>query len=1333
MEMKKRCKSVQAIFLSFVVFMSSLVIVPPMETQAEFKGAITSNMDNEGVLSYYWCGEEFELYFTSNGTVTDSSISITKDGVDASDQFENISISSSESDGAYKDYTVKVKVADVAEEGKYTFTVNDGKNQSSKEINVYTEDVLQIAPVLAEQANMFYNNTSKTFTETFLYSSVAYNKLSEEQKSNPLSFVLNEDVKEDLAITVSEPDFLTYKGCVAYSVTFKPLREVDENGEPAISLEENSRKAVVLTISYVNKELQNETQEINYYMLQTSLGLESFELVECTNAANYGLGAKDETYLTNYPHVDSATKTIYIDADETIYLKTEIKGSTRDTISFINFGDFEGYLNFDDNKTGEKDAYGCLTNTGLVVSENNIYIKLTARKTATSASSPLSLVLSTASGKSLEYKVHIYGTYVDINHLQAMQITVNNKAETIENFGGIHLTWDPYLSECKYKFSTQNFDTKEKIVWKVTDTSIGAFSGGEPLENTKPDNNLIFMETQDPYLTIKSEGEVIVTAESYKTLTRPQRIFSTIASVNLKELVLPEQGSFKIVYNGQEMSGDTLQVGSSKTYELSGEGNYQNYSWVSTNQNVATVDANGKVTAKAQGVTQIYAITNYPDEYGKANVKSNELTIKVFSPITTLSLKDEDGIAWGTEKEVIGGRTYTIVGDKGSSNETIAWNLPSTEYAYILKGDGSKATASEWVEGDKCTLVVRAVSETGASNNMVTLQCKPKVTTQISAQSVLTIVPELLAEKVLIDYAETSIREEVGAAPILLNTIQYSDYANRIFANEELEWTTSNEAVANITPSINGDNAEITLVGTGEAIITCKTKKSGVSAQIKITAIKKATGISYTSTNLNLGVFSIGDEETFTATMNPITATEKVEWCVNPEESVVITEIENGIVKITASENAIPGEVVEIWAKTADSEKTSTKYRFTIKQSINNCDISLDKTQYSYTGSYINPVETITCGGLQLEKNKDYDIRYENNREVGTAKMTITGRGNYAGTKIIEFPIVKANLSQAQISINNKCIYNGKEQMPSPTVKMGTTWLSKDRDYTVTYVNNTNAGVATVKVTGIGNYTGTATTTFTIEGSTSFSISLVNSRFEYSGELITPEITVKDGTKVLTNGTDYTVVYSDNIEPGTATVKVTGVGNYSGEKSYTYTISTKNLTLDMVKLNKTDFVYNGKACKPKVTIKHPETGKKLKANTDYTVTYPTDMINKGVKRITITGKGNYSGSIYVEYGVAEKITLKKPSIKKAKNSKKKTVAFEVKKVANAEGYEVYYSTSKKFTEDTTEMIDITKNKTNIKKLKKGTYYFKVRAYKKNSIGRTIYSSMSKVKKVKVKK
>ncbi len=166
-----------------------------------------------------------------------------------------------------------------------------------------------------------------------------------------------------------------------------------------------------------------------------------------------------------------------------------------------------------------------------------------------------------------------------------------------------------------------------------------------------------------------------------------------------------------------------------------------------------------------------------------------------------------------------------------------------------------------------------------------------------------------------------------------------------------------------------------------------------------------------------------------------------------------------------------------------------------------------------------------------------------------------------------------------------------------------------------------------------------------------------------------------------------------------------------------------------IKLSATTYTYNGKTKTPTVTVKDSK-GKTLKNGTDYTVTYPKKRKSIGKYTVTVAFKGNYSGTKKLTFEIVPaKVTLSKLTA----GSKQLTATW--KTVSGVTGYEVVYSTSKKFTKKTTKKVTVKKaktKKTTIKKLKKGKkYYVKVRAYK--TVGKAkIYGAYSKVKSVKVK-
>ena len=147
--------------------------------------------------------------------------------------------------------------------------------------------------------------------------------------------------------------------------------------------------------------------------------------------------------------------------------------------------------------------------------------------------------------------------------------------------------------------------------------------------------------------------------------------------------------------------------------------------------------------------------------------------------------------------------------------------------------------------------------------------------------------------------------------------------------------------------------------------------------------------------------------------------------------------------------------------------------------SISKASVTLSTSTYAYNGKAKTPSVTVKVGGKTLKKDTDYTVSYSNNIKVGTAKVTITGKGNYTGT-ISKTYSIKNDFKKATISgISNKS-YTGKNITQSITVKYNGKTLKNGTDYTVSYSSNKNIGTATVKIAGKGSYTGTITKTFKI-------------------------------------------------------------------------------------------------------------------------------------------------------------------------------------------------------------------------------------------------------------
>ena len=279
-------------------------------------------------------------------------------------------------------------------------------------------------------------------------------------------------------------------------------------------------------------------------------------------------------------------------------------------------------------------------------------------------------------------------------------------------------------------------------------------------------------------------------------------------------------------------------------------------------------------------------------------------------------------------------------------------------------------------------------------------------------------------------------------------------------------------------------------------------------------------------------------------------------------------------------------------------------------------------------------------------------------------------------------------------------------------------------------------------------------------------INVPSLKYDGTEQFVTPQITYRGET--LAEGVDYELTdgYSA-MDSGTHTVTVSGIGLYTGVLSADYQVvcnhsyrdnrmlvkaaigrngtleqkcsvcgATKKLSVPAVKtakLSATEYTYNGMIRRPTVTVTD-SSGKPLKNDTDYMVSYAANGKNVGIHTVTIMLKGRYSGTIKKTFTVKPKGT----SITKLTPGKKKFTIKWKKQKSQVTGYELQYSTSSKFKKaKTVKNIRAKTTSKKIVKLKaKKKYYVRIRTYKTvklNGISVKLYSRWSKGKSVKTKK
>ena len=256
-------------------------------------------------------------------------------------------------------------------------------------------------------------------------------------------------------------------------------------------------------------------------------------------------------------------------------------------------------------------------------------------------------------------------------------------------------------------------------------------------------------------------------------------------------------------------------------------------------------------------------------------------------------------------------------------------------------------------------------------------------------------------------------------------------------------------------------------------------------------------------------------------------------------------------------------------------------------------------------------------------------------------------------------------------------------------------------------------------------YTASKTTTIAKVTSVAFKKATTT----YDGTTKKPSVVVKDSKGNTISSSHYTVTYPSGMKnAGTYKVTVKFKGNYSGTKTLTYTIKGIDVSKCKVSFKKATTTYDGTVKTPTVVVKNAN-GTTLTKGTHYTVTYPSGMKAVGTYKVKVTMKGNYSGTKTLTY----KINPAATTLSKLTSGTKKLTVSWTKKSAQVTGYQIQYSTSKKFTSAKTKTITSYKTtKTTLTGLKaKTTYYVRIRTYKTVN-GVKYYSGWSTYKYTKTK-
>ncbi|MBR5420630.1 MAG: InlB B-repeat-containing protein [Lachnospiraceae bacterium] len=284
----------------------------------------------------------------------------------------------------------------------------------------------------------------------------------------------------------------------------------------------------------------------------------------------------------------------------------------------------------------------------------------------------------------------------------------------------------------------------------------------------------------------------------------------------------------------------------------------------------------------------------------------------------------------------------------------------------------------------------------------------------------------------------------------------------------------------------------------------------------------------------------------------------------------------------------------------------------------------------AYRAEAIRPeVEVTGPFGELLVEGRDYSVKYSRNvnvsKEGKPALVTLKGKGNYRGTKKLEFYILPADLgilkTKGRLILPQQHAKDGK---PVPELVYGAYRLkAKDLEYKKDKISEATV----LELKGKGNFTGSITENFTLLTAKELKAKSVNAKLKtasvvYNGEEQKPELVVSAGGSELLAGRDYLVDYHNNVNAGKAAVVVHGVGEYCGVAVASFTIQPDKAAKPEVKtaFESVGFTPAGAVMPLTVSIG----GRILEEGRDYNVKYSKHK-KAGTAKYSVRFKGNYKG------------------------------------------------------------------------------------------------------------
>lgn len=786
--------------------------------------------------------------------------------------------------------------------------------------------------------------------------------------------------------------------------------------------------------------------------------------------------------------------------------------------------------------------------------------ELTINAGTTAGTSKISL--STESGE-------VYRTITVVAYEPAtdMQVFLNDKKTEISfdssNIGGILA-----IANHKYQLLTtiKKPSSTDVVEWSVYEGNI--YSPSELATAEKSSKAEI---TDDGLFTPNSNGAVTIAAKFKPTETSSRTAVYKLIQVTIAKENPATSITFENAPQAME-AGEKLQLEYTATPTYNSGDGYETgatdeFVWTTSNPKVITVDSKGLITAIGKGTAKITI---------QGENKSASVDIKVLTKATSISIKTSDGKTAADTRIGVGTELIATM-SPDTADEEIVWK----------SSDPSIATVKSTTEGDFTNVQTAVV--TGVKTGTVTITATAKNSGK-TATITVTVGNRIEADNLTLSINGNEIVSNstvnVFTTKLISVDAKLTDGDGNT-SDDTIVWSEEgNEEYAEVTH--NGNQLTAQGIAVGKIKVTASAgSDSNIYKTFYINVLRSSSSMTFidngtdkacTAKTLNAdGSFSLSPNLTIPGASPYDHDDSVVSWTSSNENVAVvengsITGLNIGTTKITATAASGRTATCNITViKASDIIINGVTETVPYKTVTLNKDgvgkTSIAATVYNQNGTTSGNVD------ISWESSDEDVVTIENGQLIGhtVGNATITAR---FGKRSVSCPVyVVSNISTLTNDPIEPIFYSPiiKEYTPKPVFTFLGKTLIEGTDYTLTYLNNTKVGTGTIKVTGIGKYIGEKTITFQIKARqiTDPEVTLpVISKQQCTGSAITPAITVKCSGVTMIKDTDYTVTYTGNIKPGTATVTISGRGNYGGSTKITFEIYCNHTNVELVRVTK---------------------------------------------------------------------------------------------------------------------------------------------------------------------